>query len=107
MSPIYELLPAFKERNQLIFLVLGLYSVSQEWKRLLEAQAQSAPLPPQTEAPLEQEDNSRGFVYFLLGTIAFSDRFARALDIERMIAAAARVADQPLADWGDVFDLLR
>lgn len=105
MSPIYELLPAFKERNQLIFLLLGLYSVSQEWRRLLEAEAQRAPLRPGAELP--SDDHRRGLMYFLLGTIVFSDRFARALDIERMVAAAARLADQPPADWGDVSNLLR
>ncbi len=106
-SPIYELLPAFKERNNLTFLLLGLLSMSQEWMDLLETEAQRARLHPEPDTDLQADDHSRGFLYFLLGTIAFSSHFSRVLDSARIVTTTPQVADQPISGWGDDFSLLR
>ena len=116
-SPIHELLPGFKERNQVIFMLLGLLSLSQDWMRLLESQAEYTRLyetrqnldlvdepTPDDGSP---ETSTRGFLYFLLGTVSFTDHFTRTLDSARASATASSPTAPPAPMWDDLGDVLR
>ena len=103
-SRLYKLLPAFSERNNVLALLLGCMSFTSRWMRLLESQAARA--RQETPAPLDSEtaDPDLGLMYFLLGTITFSNH------IHALLQATPRpqAADEgdPVA-WGDLSDLLR
>jgi hypothetical protein len=111
-SPIYELLPAFNERSHLIYMLLGLLSMSQDWMRLLESEAQNARLhesglktpPVEVSSP---DTSGKGFLYFLLGTISFTDYFTRALESARSGGQPPTPDDLPGMSWGDLSELLR
>ena len=112
-SPIYELLPGFKERNNVIFMLLGLLSTSEDWMRLLESHAERYRLyeTPQNyddadEAETEPADD-RGFLYFLLGTISFTDHFKGALSGARLKDQTSTPPDLTYTAWEDLPGLLR
>ena len=119
-SPIYELLPAFKDRNQVVYLLVGLLSTLDDWTDLLETQAaNSRPEYPLFDDPgrddgLEQEDNPerddhsrRGFIYFLLGTLSFSGNFVRTLENARRDIPPLAPGVPQAPSWERPSELLR
>ena len=79
-SRIHELLPAFNERNNVLYLVLGLQATTQDWLRLVHAQVagENRDAPIGSDHP--DEALSRDFLYFLLGTISFSNHLQALLE---------------------------
>lgn len=108
-SPIYELLPAFKERNHVIYMLLGLLSISQDWMFLLESQANNSRLYEIDLNSSNFEDSRKGFLYFLLGTVSFTGHFTRTLEGAQNGSQPPTPDNLPGLSWGwrDIGELLR
>jgi hypothetical protein len=102
-SRIHELLPAFSERNNVLYLALGLHSFAQDWLRLARFQAASA-APSSGDEPAQEIPES--LLYFLVGLVSCAQRLENTL-------AASRVPPPPPAEqpaspaWIDLRRLLR
>jgi hypothetical protein len=106
-SRLHELLPAFNERNNVLALLLGCMSLASRWMGLLESQAASArreePVPPVSEAA----EPELGLMYFLLGTISFSNNFQALIQGAPPPPAASEDDPAEPAGWDNLRDLLR
>lgn len=111
-SSIYELLPAFKERNRTNFMLLGLLSVSQEWMEMLEAEVTEERRSgeshlSQSTGQVTIDEDLRGFLYFLLGTVSFSSQLHRTLENARLNGQSSLPQARQHPTWEDIRELLR
>lgn len=103
-SRLHELLPAYSERNNILALFLGYMALTSRWMRLLESQARAARLESPPLQTSEGADPDLGLMYFLLGTISFSNHFHALLQgVPR--PQAADPTDSTV--WDDLRSLLR
>jgi hypothetical protein len=96
-SVIHELLPSFKERNHVLFLLLGLVSVSKQWMSLVEAEvsaSQGRKEPGEMAVHLKPDE---GLTYFLLGTISFSSHILSLIESagQSSLEESGEVSAQP------------
>ena len=106
-SRIHELLPAFNERNNVLYLVLGLQATTQDWLRLVHAQAAGGTGSITAAGDESNEELSSDFLYFLLGAISFSNHLQAVLERARtsLPDQEAEADDSPA--WLDLRGLLR
>jgi hypothetical protein len=106
-SVLHELLPAFKERNNVLSLLLGLMSLSDRWVRLLESEAAAAHRVASEPQALEPVEPDLGLMYFLLGTISFSNNFHALIQATPPPSEALPGESTSPAAWSDPRGLLR
>lgn len=106
-SVIHDLRPSFKERNEILFLLLGVRSLTSRWLRLVEREVSAAQQAPPAQDFHVHLPPDEGLLFFLLGTISFSHNLAAVLE-----TASQRLPGEPAAEagrraWSDLLDLLR
>ena len=108
-SLLHKLSPAYKERIQILALLLGVRAVSERWMVLLEAEAARA---VNSREPVEDGGDpsnlpSQGLLIFLLGTVAFSERLRSLFEETRSLPSPEDMGGESLPPTGSLRGLLR
>jgi hypothetical protein len=106
-SVLHSLLPAFKERNHILALLLGATALLDRWMRLLESEACAARQDDHDPDSSIHSGAEQGLMFFLLGSIHFSNNFHALIQAYRQAPDDnSPLPDAPTASIG-LSDLLR